>query len=46
MYPSIPINDIVHYTKMSALCVHMNLYEKYSEINTNFGGIDKGIFTS
>ena len=37
---------MVHYTGLSVLCVHMNLHEKYTEINTNFGGMDKGNFTS
>ena len=38
--------DMVHYTKMSAVCVHMNLHEKYSGKDTNFGGMDKGMNAS
>ena len=44
MYPSIQDTDILHYSKMSAHSVHMILHEKYSQINKNFGGMDKGVF--
>ena len=37
--------NIVHYTKMSAECVHMILYEKSLPKKGNFGGTDKGIFS-
>jgi hypothetical protein len=46
LYPSIQYADILHYTKMSLRCVHMILYEKYRAKNKNFGGMDKGNFTS
>ena len=38
--------DKAHYTKMSALCVHMKLHEKYCEKHTKFGGMDKGDFVA
>ena len=46
VYPSIQDTDIIHYTKMSILCVHMILHEKYTVNCTIFGGTDKGDFTS
>ena len=46
MYPSIQGTDILHYTKMSILCVHMILHEKYTVNCTIFGGTDEGDFAS
>ena len=34
--------DAVYYTKPSADCVHMILYEKSLPKKGNFGGLDKG----
>ena len=45
VYSGIQKVDMIHYTKLSALCVHMILHEKYSGKNTNFGGMDKGVLT-
>jgi hypothetical protein len=39
-----PDTNIVYYTKPSADCVHMILYEKFLPKKGNFGGTDKGFF--